>query len=55
MAEKLWNKLSDTVEQRSMAYVNKYIKTQMQIASIIFDRQRKIGGVEILVKTILNY
>ena len=42
MAEKLWNKLSDTVEQRSMAYVNKYIKTQMQIASIIFDRQRKI-------------
>jgi len=42
MAEKLWNKLSDTVEKRSIAYVNKYTKTQMQIASIIFDRQRKI-------------
>jgi len=42
VAEKLWNKLSDTVEKRSIAYVNKYTKTQMQIASIIFDRQRKI-------------
>ena len=42
MADKLGNKLSDTVEKRSMAYINKYTKTQMQIASIIFDRQRKI-------------
>ena len=42
VANQLWNKLSDTVEKRSMAYVNKYIKTEMQIASIIFDRQRQI-------------
>jgi len=42
VANQLWNKLSDTVEKRSVAYVNKYIKTEMQIASIIFDRQRQI-------------
>ncbi len=40
--EKLWNKLSNTIEDRSFAYVNRYIKTDMKIASVIFDRQRKI-------------
>ena len=50
VAEKLWNKLSDTVEKRSIAYVNKYTKTQMQIASIIFDRQRKIRWSGNIVK-----
>ena len=42
LAEKLWNKLSDTVEKRSMKYVNRYIKTDMQISAIIFDKQRNI-------------
>ena len=42
LAEKLWNKLSETVEMRSTEYVKRYIKTDMQVAAIIFDRQRKI-------------
>jgi len=41
-ADKLWNKLSNYVEERSFEYVNKYLKTDMQIAAVIFDRQRKI-------------
>ena len=41
-ADKLWNKLSNCVEERSLEYVNKYLKTDMQIAAVIFDRQRKI-------------
>jgi len=42
LADKLWTKLSDTVEKRSIEYVNRYIKTDMQVAAIIFDRKRKI-------------
>ncbi len=42
LADKLWNKLSNTVENRSVEYVNRYTKTDMQVAAIIFDRQRKI-------------
>ena len=42
MADKLWNKLSDTAEKRSMEYVNRYIKTDMQVAVIIFDRKREV-------------
>ena len=42
LTEKLWNKLSDTVEKRSIEYVNRYLKTDMEVATIIFDRQRKI-------------
>jgi len=42
MAEKLFQNLSNTIEKRSFAYVNRYVKTDMEIASIIFDRKRKI-------------
>ena len=42
MADKLWNKLSDTVEKRSLEYVNRYITTDMQVAAVVFDRQRNI-------------
>ncbi len=42
MADKLWNRLSDTIEKRSIKYVNRYTKTDMQVAAIIFDRKRKI-------------
>ncbi len=42
LVDKLWNQLSDTVEKRSIEYVKRYIKTDMQVAAIIFDRQRKI-------------
>ena len=42
LADKLWNKLSDTVEKRSIEYINRYIKTDMQVAAIIFDKQRNV-------------
>ena len=42
LADKLFQNLSNTIEKRSFAYVNRYVKTDMEIASIIFDRKRKI-------------
>ena len=42
IAEKLFQNLSNTIEKRTFEYVNRYVKTDMEIASIIFDRQRKI-------------
>ncbi|MCQ9200140.1 MAG: cobalt-precorrin-5B (C(1))-methyltransferase CbiD [Prochlorococcus marinus CUG1437] len=41
-ADKLFKNLSNTIEKRSFSYVNRYVKTDMEIASIIFDRKRKI-------------
>ena len=40
--EKLFQKLSNTIEERSFAYVNRYVKTDMEIAAIIFDRKRQV-------------
>jgi len=42
LADRLFKNLSNTIEKRSFAYVNRYVKTDMEIASIIFDRKRKI-------------
>ena len=42
IADKLFQNLSNTIERRSFAYVNRYVKTDMQIAAIVFDRKRKI-------------
>ena len=42
LAEKLFQNLSNSIEKRSFAYVNRYVKTDMEIAAIIFDRKRKI-------------
>jgi len=42
LADKLFQNLSNTIEKRSFAYVNRYVKTDMEIASIIFDKRRKI-------------
>ena len=42
IAEKLFYKLSNTIEKRSYDYVNRYVKTDMEIASIIFDKKREI-------------
>jgi len=42
IAEQLFQNLSNTIEKRSFAYVNRYLKTDMEIASIIFDRKRQI-------------
>ena len=41
-ADRLFKNLSNTIEKRSFEYVNRYVKTDMKIAAIIFDRQRKI-------------
>ena len=42
LAEKLFKNLSNTIEKRSFAYVNRYVKTDIEIAAIIFDKKRKI-------------
>ena len=42
IAEKLFQNLSNTIEKRSYDYVNRYVKTDMEIASIIFDKKRKV-------------
>jgi len=42
LADKLFKNLSNTIEKRSYDYVNRYVKTDMEIASIIFDKKRKI-------------
>ena len=42
IADKLFHNLSNTIEKRSFQYVNRYVKTDMEIAAIIFDRKRKI-------------
>jgi len=42
IAKKLFQNLSNTIEKRSFAYVNRYVKTDLEIASIIFDRKRQI-------------
>ena len=42
IANKLWDKLACAIENRSLSYVKKYTRTEMQIASIIFDRKRNI-------------
>jgi len=42
LAYKIFKNLSNTIEKRSFAYVNRYVKTDMEVASIIFDRKRKI-------------
>ena len=42
LADKLFQNLSTKIENRSFDYVNRYVKTDMEIASIIFDKKRKI-------------
>ncbi len=42
ITDKLFRNLSIAIEERSFAYVNRYVKTNMQIAAIIFDRKRQI-------------
>jgi len=42
ISDKLFQSLSNTIEKRSIEYVNRYVRTNMEIAAIIFDRQRNI-------------
>ncbi len=55
LADKLFKNLSNTIEKRSLAYVNRYVKTNMEIASIIFDRKRKIRWAGIYGKKYISY
>ena len=42
IAKKLFQNLSNTIEKRSLSYANRYVKTNMEIAAILFDRKRKV-------------
>ncbi len=55
LTEKLFNNLSNTIEERSSTYVNRYIKTDMEIATIIFDRKREIRWAGSLGKKYISY
>ena len=55
LADKLFKNLSNTIEKRSFNYVNRYVKTNMEIASIIFDRKRKIRWAGINGNNYISY
>jgi len=55
LADKLFKNLSNTIEKRSFNYVNRYAKTDMEIASIIFDRKRKIRWAGINGNKYISY
>jgi len=55
IAEKLFQNLSNTIEKRSYDYVNRYVKTDMEIASIIFDKKRKIRWTGINGNKYISY
>ena len=55
ISEKLFQNLTNTIEKRSYDYVNRYVKTDMEIASIIFDRKRKIRWAGICGNKYISY
>jgi len=55
IAEKLFLNLSNTIEKRSFAYVYRYVITEIEIASIIFDRKRKIRWAGIYGNKYISY
>ncbi len=55
LADQLFKNLSNTIEKRSFTYVNRYVKTDMVIASIIFDRKRKIRWAGINGNNYISY
>jgi len=55
LADKLFKNLSNTIEKRSFNYVNRYVKTDMEIASIIFDRKRQIRWAGINGNKYISY
>ena len=42
IADNLFQNLSNLIEKRSFSYVNRYVKTDIEIGVILFDRKRKI-------------
>ena len=55
IANKLFQKIANTLERRSFEYVNRYVNTDMEIAGIIFDRKRKIRWSGINGKNYISY
>ena len=59
LANKFWEKISNTIEVRSMEYINRYIKTDMRVSAVLFDKKRKIrwtgNNGEEFFKTFKNY
>jgi len=55
LADKLFKNLSNMVEKRSFTYVNRYVKTNMEIASIIFDKKRKTRWAGIYGSKYISY
>ena len=55
IANELFKNLANTIEKRSFEYVNRYVKTDMEIAAIIFDRKRKIRWSGINGKDYMSY
>ena len=55
LADKLFQSLSNMIEKRSSTYINRYVKTDMEIASIIFDRKRKIRWSGIYGNKYISY
>jgi len=55
LADRLFKNLSNTIDKRSFTYVNRYVKTDMEIASIIFDRKRKIRWAGIKGNNYISY
>ena len=55
IADKLFQNLSNTIEKRSFEYVNRYLKTDMEIAAIVFDRKREIRWSGINGKNYISY
>ena len=55
LADKLFTSLSNTIEKRSFTYVNRYVKTDMEISSILFDRKRQIRWAGTYGKKYISY
>ena len=55
IADKLFYNLTNSIEERSFKYVNRYVKTDMEIAAIIFDRKRKIRWSGIKGNNYISY
>ncbi len=42
IAKQLWKRVSEEVERKSVAYVQRYLASSMQIGTVMFDRKRKL-------------
>ena len=54
LAKKLLDKISNTIEERSFSYINRYVTSDIEIAALIFDKQRQIRSAGINGKKFIN-